>query len=164
MRSFALGLAVIMLVWSPASGQAPVKNGAGQTPLPRIIEMRVGFALVLYAPAEVALAVVGNHNILDVVPARTSSAFALTAKAPGATNLILLGPDGQELYSGTVSIAGRDTSGEISVHNNTRELTGYTIHNCGAGLNRPAPITATRAARSWGGWSLGESTPLPARR
>lgn len=140
MRSLALGLAAIvsLVLAAPAEAQNGQRNGrkAPPPPLPQVIEMRAGFALVLYAPAEVATAIVGNQNLIDVLPVRTAAgAFAITARAPGSTNLILLGPDGEELYAGFVTIAGRSQTGEIQVHNNVREVAGYTVHNCNPGCS-----------------------------
>lgn len=138
MRALSLGLAAIVLLVAalaaPAEAQNEQRNGrrTPPPPLPPVIEMRVGFAVVLHAPAEVATAIVGNQALIDVVPVRTAAgAFAITAKAPGSTNLILLGPGGDEVYAGFVTIAGRSTSGEIATHNSIRDgVSAYTIHNC----------------------------------
>lgn len=150
MRSFVIAVAVSLvaaLAGSPAQAQNGQKNGrkVPSPPLPPVIEMRAGFAVVLHAPADVATAIVGNQNLIDVVPLRTSAgAFAITARVPGSTNLILLGPDGAEVYSGFVNISGRSTTGEIQVHNNPREVAGYTVHNCNPGCSLVGRVIAGR--------------------
>lgn len=121
-QTIAIIISTLLLI-SPCSAQ----NGNG--PTDRLISMTSGFSVILRAPASIKTAVVGNPNLLDVVP-QSDRILSLTAKAPGATNIILLDHDGAEVFSGFVSIAGRSNVGETHIVGTTGNIHNYITYRC----------------------------------
>lgn len=57
--AIAAFLAGTVLAWSPASAQQPRPNGAGKSPIPPVIEMRVGTSLAAYSTSRTHVVQVG---------------------------------------------------------------------------------------------------------
>ena len=113
---------------------------------PRVIEVKAGFSVILRAPGPVKTVVVGNANLVDVIP-QSDRILSLSGKAPGSTNIILLDDAGAEVYSALVNIAGRHTAGEIIVHVAGGSIHSYQTYHCNplctvAGTVKPRSINA----------------------
>jgi hypothetical protein len=119
---------------STAAASAQVRaETEGQSP--PVIQLRPGFAALLRLPSDAGTVTVGNPEVATVVP-EGPRALLLTAKANGATNLIVLDPSGGDLYEAIIAVGGPRLTGGVVVHDR-RDLNTYWAYRCSsAGCTR----------------------------
>jgi len=71
--------------------------------LPKLVELWPGMVKILKVDARFQSVLIGNPNVADA-SAITSNVIAITGKAPGLTNLILIDEKGEEIFDTRIQI------------------------------------------------------------
>lgn len=83
------------------------QTAAGQRDEPGVVSVDPGFARILRFDKPFRTILVGDENVARVA-AQSDRVLSVVATAPnGTTNLIVLDEGGNELFSGTIRVAGR---------------------------------------------------------
>jgi Flp pilus assembly secretin CpaC len=113
------------------------------------IDLKPGFAQILRLNRSVRSAIVGDPELVDVVPSGDRM-MVVTAKKLGETNLILLNEAGQAVYEAEIVITTRQT-GRVQIHSRGASggttTTGTTL-TTGGGLNSVGTSTSRAGGSS----------------
>ncbi|MFG1420706.1 pilus assembly protein N-terminal domain-containing protein [Roseixanthobacter liquoris] len=147
----------IMLLAGLLAAAAPLGRmscRAAETGQPRTIALPVGASEVFRAQPGIATILLGNPAIADV-SLINSTTLAITGKARGATNLILLSPSGSEISRTALQIGPQQAEVTFFVGEKAR------IYSCAptcVALANPAPA-GVPAAEAAAGTAPGGSAP-----
>lgn len=89
-----------------------------------IIRVQVDSASLVEVPGEAKTMFVGNPAIADVTPISSRSLFVL-GRRPGASNLIILGAEGNEILNVSLVVTPRSTNA-LTLHRGVKE----SSYNC----------------------------------
>lgn len=103
------------------------ESAVAQEALSTTITLRPGFAARWQAPRAFRNVSVADGAIVDAAP-QSDHRLLLTAKATGATNVMVLDDQGELVANLIVSVGG--TLNKIVIHNKRDNLAGYTAYSC----------------------------------
>lgn len=113
LRHLACSLLLTLAGWGPAAAQEAKPRAARLRDLtappakaPGEVEVFIDFAVILQIAGEVSAIVVGNATIADAIVVAAGT-IALTGKAVGTTNVVVLRPDGMVLSDLRVQVTAR---------------------------------------------------------
>lgn len=128
-----------------------------------IIRVQVDSASLVEVPGEAKTMFVGNPAIADVTPISSRSLFVL-GRHPGVSNLIILGPEGNEILNASLIVTPQ-THNALTLHRGIKESSYNCTPRCiegGAGAgSAPAagvPATAVNTGAGTGGMTTGGMT------
>lgn len=154
-RAFArccLWSAVPALMWGggPATAQeavieptrmvVPASVTIGEV-VPRRVEVTIDFATILRIPGDVSAIVLGNADIADATIV-AGGAIALTGKALGTTNVMIIEPDGSMIVEIEVHVGGQKP-GTVTVRRAmTSSSYSCTASSCQYNGNGPESVAS----------------------
>lgn len=105
-----LAFTVAFAAWAPAwaadRSDGPLRSSVSQVQLDGVLEMAPGSADILKVTRGVRTIIIGNPGIVDA-SVIDESTVAMTAKATGTTNMILLDAQHAEILRTTVQVGAR---------------------------------------------------------
>lgn len=128
-----------------------------------IIRVQVDSASLVEVPGEAKTLFVGNPAIADVTPISSRSLFVL-GRRPGVSNLIILGPEGNEILNASLIVTPQTTNA-LTLHRGIKESSYNCTPRCIEGGSEAgfapaaaggAPIAAAGART--GGMTTGNAT------
>lgn len=118
-----------MRVLSACCGLMCLATVAGAQEVTTQITMTPGFYALWKSPRPFTEVLIADPLVVDGAPARDSSTLRFIAKAPGATNVIVLDEQDEPIANIVVVVSPREIA-KVVIHNKLGNLAGYTAYQC----------------------------------